>query len=118
MNLQNIISEIEKADPEVYNKLDTRRNAMKGFASFSGKLALAAIPVAFGSMFKKAYGGNTDAIGDVLTFALTLVYLESSFYNMGSGTPVLIPSDSIGSMGAIQEITKDENEHVTFLKAA
>ena len=118
MNLQNIISEIEKADPEVYNKLDTRRNAMKGFASFSGKLALAAIPVAFGSMFKKAYGGNTDAIGDVLNFALTLEYLESSFYNMGSTTPGLIPSDSLGSIGAFQEITKDENEHVAFLQAA
>ncbi len=42
MNLQNIISEIEKADPEVYDRLDTRRSAMKKFANLSGKVAVAA----------------------------------------------------------------------------
>ena len=75
MNLQNIISEIEKHDPEVLNKLDTRRKAMKEFASFSGKVALASIPFALGSMFKKAYGSPTspsDIIIDTLNFALTL----------------------------------------------
>ena len=44
MNLHNIISEIEKADPEIYDRLDTRRHVMKQFASVSGKIALATIP--------------------------------------------------------------------------
>jgi len=35
MNLQNFISEIEKKDPDVYDRLDTRRNAMKNFAKTS-----------------------------------------------------------------------------------
>lgn len=117
MNLQNIISELEKADPEVYARLDTRRSAMKNFASFSGKVGLASIPFALGSMFKKAYAGNTDAVGDVLNFALTLEYLESSFYNMGASANV-VPADNLGSKGAFAEITKDENEHVEFLKTA
>ena len=59
MNLQNILTEIEKKDPEVFEKLDSRRKVMKNFARLSGKVALASVPFAFGSMFKKAYGGNT-----------------------------------------------------------
>jgi hypothetical protein len=48
MNLQNILTEIEKTDPEVYDRLDTRRNVMKSFAKTSGKIALAALPFALG----------------------------------------------------------------------
>ena len=55
MNLKNIISEIEKVDPEVYDRLDTRRDAMKSFVKTSGKIALASIQFALGSMFQKAY---------------------------------------------------------------
>ena len=29
MNVKHILNEIEKVDPEVYQRLDTRRNAMK-----------------------------------------------------------------------------------------
>jgi hypothetical protein len=36
MNLQNIISEIEKVDPEVYDRMDSRRKVMHRF-SFIGK---------------------------------------------------------------------------------
>ena len=46
MNLQNIVTEIEKVDPEVYERLDTRRSAMKNFANLGGKIALAAVPLA------------------------------------------------------------------------
>ncbi len=70
MNLYNIIEQIEKADPEVYERLDGRRDAIKKFASFSGKAAVAAVPLALGSMFKKSYGqSGTQQILDVLNFA-------------------------------------------------
>ena len=57
MNLKHILSEIEKVDADVYEKLDSRRSALKNFTSFGGKVALAAVPIAFGSLFKKAYAG-------------------------------------------------------------
>ncbi|MEO5500526.1 MAG: ferritin-like domain-containing protein [Ginsengibacter sp.] len=118
MNLQNILSEIEKTDPEVYDRLDTRRGVMKNFAKTSGKVALAAIPFALGSMFQKAYGGPTaptDLILDTLNFALTLEYLESNFYikALASG---IIPAGA--EKNAIQVISDHETAHVNFLKTA
>lgn len=118
MNLQNILSEIEKTDPEVYDRLDTRRGVMKNFAKTSGKVALAAIPFALGSMFQKAYGSPTaptDLVIDTLNFALTLEYLESNFYikALASG---IIPAGA--EKAAIQVISDHETAHVNFLKTA
>lgn len=115
MNLQNIISEIEKVDPEVYEKLDTRRKVMKGFANLSGKLALAAIPVALGSMFTKAYGQTSTTVNDVLNFALTLEYLEAEFYTNIVGSPGYLTAPA-AAQGALTKIRNDENAHVAFLK--
>lgn len=116
MNLQNIISQIEETDPEVYQKLDTRRKVMKDFANFGGKVALASIPFAIGSMFKKAYGRNTDAVTDVLQFALTLEYLEAEFYTTGLAASGLSTSLSGTTRTAIQQISTHETAHVNFLK--
>ena len=116
MNLQNIISEIEKADPEVYDRLDTRRSAMKKFANVSGKVALASIPFALGSMFKAAYGQSGSTVNDVLNFALTLEYLEAEFYNNIVGS-VGYMTASAAAQGALSKIKDDENKHVAFLKS-
>ncbi len=90
MNLQNIFTEIEKVDPEVYERLDTRRKVMKSFANLSGKLALAAVPVALGSMLSKAYGQAVPTgVIDALKFALTLEQLEAAFYNAVVAAPGL-----------------------------
>ena len=51
MNILNIITEIEKIDPEVYDRLDQRRTMFKHFAGFGKKLATAAVPYAMGAIF-------------------------------------------------------------------
>lgn len=120
MNLQNIISEIEKVDPEVYDRLDTRRKAMKKFANLSGKVALASLPIAFGSMLTTAYGRTSslnDLVTDTLNFALTLEYLEAEFYNKIVGSPGLLTA-SAADQAAFAKIKADENAHVAFLKGA
>jgi hypothetical protein len=116
MNLYNIISEIEKADPEVYNRLDSRRKVISGFTKMSGKIALATVPLAFGSMFQKAYGQTTASVTDVLQFALTLEYLEAEFYTKAVAAPGLLPAGA--ATGAITTIRDHEVAHVEFLKTA
>ncbi|MEP6746338.1 MAG: ferritin-like domain-containing protein [Bacteroidota bacterium] len=119
MNIQNIIKEIEKVDPEVYGKLDTRRTAMRSFANISGKIALAAVPLALGSMFQKAYAGPTgtlDTVVDILNYALTLEYLEAEFYADAIAASGLIPAGD--TLTGIKLIAKHEAEHVAFLKTA
>ena len=68
MNIFNVIKEIEKVDPEVFERLDPRRNVFKHFAGFGKKLAATAVPLAFGSMLNKAYAqtGSNTAIVEVL----------------------------------------------------
>jgi hypothetical protein len=118
MNLLNIIEEIENVDPEVYGKLSQRRDVIKNITSFGSKVAIAALPFAVGTMFKKAYAADSTApsVIDILNYALTLEYLESAFYNAGTakGT-ALIPAAA--ATNYFNQVTTDENNHVTFLKS-
>ncbi len=116
MNLHNIFSEIEKVDPEVYERMDTRRSAMKQFVSYSGKVAVAAMPMIIGSMFKKAYGQTPADVTNTLKFALTLEYLESAFY-VGALNGTATTGQSMAAIGAIQKISSHEAAHVAFLKS-
>ncbi|MGF6845545.1 hypothetical protein QFZ51_000780 [Chitinophaga sp. W3I9] len=116
MDLFNIFKEIEKIDPDVYDRLDSRRNAMKQFTNISGKIALAAIPFALGSMFNKTYAQSTGtSVADVLKYALTLEYLEEAFYVKGVATPGLIPTAA--ATAALTTIRNHETAHVIFLKS-
>jgi len=112
MNLFDIIDEIEKVDPEIHERLSPRRSAIKNITSFGSKVAVAALPFALGSMFKKAYGAAPANVVEVLNFALTLEYLEAEFYNTGTAKGV-IPAVNAAYLAGI---TRDENNHVTFLK--
>lgn len=112
MNLLNIFNQIEKTDPEIYERLDDRRAVMHRFKNIGGKLALTAIPAALGGMLNKAYGQTPAGITDILNFALTLEYLESDFYNMAVAKPSLINASETSSFALIKQ---HEAAHVSFL---
>ena len=120
MNFNHVFNEIEKVDPEVYERLDTRRHAMKEFSGIAGKLTLAALPLAMASMFKKAYGQTTTGIYGVLNYALRLEFLEDAFYKaaLAANTGGSLDFPSAAALGAIQTIGAHETAHVNLLKGA
>jgi len=108
-------------DPEITERLVSRRDALRHGASTSkmvvAGLALASVPIALAALAKDAFAASPlpQDIIDVLNFALTLEYLESSFYNVGVGTNGLIPASDIN---VFKQIQKHENAHVAYLLAA
>ncbi|RFZ95575.1 ferritin-like domain-containing protein [Mucilaginibacter conchicola] len=113
MNVFNIIEEIEKVDPEVYERLNPRRAAIKNITSFGSKVAAAALPFALGTMFKKAYGQSSSTVLDVLNYALTLEHLEAAFYTQGLAKAGLVPAANTSYLALIK---RDEVAHVKFLQ--
>jgi len=115
MNFFQIISEIEKVDPEVYDRLDSRRAIFKNMSGLGQKLAAAAVPLAVGAIFNKVYAQTPVGAGvnDVLNFALKLEYLESYFYNARTTVTGLSATNS----AALTLISTDEANHVSFLRS-
>jgi hypothetical protein len=116
MNFQNILSEIEKIDPDMYERTSDRRDTFKSFGDIGKKFTLAALPFALGAIFQKAYGQTTTGVVGVLNFALQLEYIESNFYIKGVATPGLIPAGA--ALTALSLIRDHENAHVNFLRTA
>ncbi len=116
MDLLNIIEEIEKVDPDFQDKISPRRAAIKNITSFGSKVAVAALPFALGSLFKKAYAQQSStAVVAILNYALTLEFLESYFYNTGMNTAAITSGLSATELPGLQLITTDESNHVKFL---
>ena len=115
MNFFQIISEIEKVDPEVYGRLDSRRSVFKHMTGLGQKLTAAAVPLAVGAIFNKVYAQTPVGAGvnDVLNFALKLEYLESYFYNNRTTVTGLSTLNS----AALTLIATDESNHVSFLRS-
>lgn len=119
MNIFQIISEIEKVDPEVYDRLDSRRSIFKHMSGLGQKLTAAAVPLAVGAIFNKVYAQTPMGAGvnDVLNFALSLEYLERYFYDRGQTTAALQSAFSTNNRAALDLIRVDETNHVTFLRS-
>ena len=120
MDLLNIIEEIEKVDPEFQEKISPRRAAIKNITSFGSKVAVAAMPFALGSLFKKAYAQqSTSTIVGVLNYALQLEFLEANFYNAGltsASFAAMKTGLSASELAGLTLIQTDENNHVKFLQ--
>lgn len=111
MNFSNILNEIQKADPEVFERTSQRRSILKNFGT---KVALASLPLAIGSLLNKAYGKNTDALTDTLSRLLSFEYFEDAVYKKALSTTGLIPDSA---KAGFVKIAADEAAHVAFLTA-
>jgi hypothetical protein len=113
MNLQNIISEIEKVDGEVFDRLAhvSRRGL---FSTLTKKTVAVAAPAVMASMFTKAYGNHIPAnVADVFNFALALEHLEYRFYDIANNL-TMIPS---AYKEAFEIIRRHEQVHVKLLQS-
>lgn len=119
MDLFQIITDIEKVDPEVYERFDPRRRVFQHFGTMGKRLTAAVLPGVFAGLFSRAYGqaGTLPAaIADVLNLALKLEYLEKYFYQTALTSVTNFPNND--ARQAIQIILNDENGHIATLRGA
>lgn len=114
MNFLQILDDIAQVDPEVYDRLDSRRAIFKNMAGLGQKLSAAALPLAVGAIFNKAYAQTPVGAGvnEVLNFALRLEYFESYFYQARTAAVGF----SAANAAALTVIATDEANHVSFLR--
>lgn len=121
MNFFQIIEEIEKVDPEVYDRLDSRRAVFNSLRGIGQKLTLATAPLALSALFSKAYGQTSAlpaAVKAVLEFALGLEDLEYQFYTQALASTGLTATLTGDARKAITTIQAHELAHKNFLRTA
>jgi Ferritin-like domain len=118
------IAETHAAAQEALDSGDTRisflrKGALAGGAALSGGAILGALlpGTALAASSQKGRPPASFGKGDIgiLNYALTLEYLESSFYN--AATKNNVASGDKQLMAFLKTATTDENAHVKFLKA-
>lgn len=105
-------------DPELIDRVVSRRDAVARSGKLAGALAIASLPVAFGLFARKAYAQGTlpADIVEVLNFALTLEYLEDEFYRLGLEADTAGDLDLADTRTVFEQISKHEAAHVALLQ--
>jgi hypothetical protein len=116
-------------DPEIHEKLVSRRDAILQGASVSGRvaagLAMASVPVALAALSKDVFAQTAADVTAVLNFALQLEIFENEFYKAVLGTSSSSAQNAAfatvrsqapaTAVAALQQIQKHEAAHVAFL---
>ena len=119
-------------DPEITDRLVTRREAIRKGASVSSVvaagLAMGSVPVALAALSRDVFAQTPSDILDVLRFAFILENLENEFYKAVLGTSALAAQNNAfapvralipdAAKQTLQQIQKHEQQHTDFLKAA
>src|SRR5215211_7613402 len=122
---------LDGIDPELMDRLVSRRQAIKKGATISSLVAaglrLGTIPAALAVLAKDVGAQTTADIVDALKFAFILENLENEFYKAVLGTSAVAAQNTAfapvralvpdAAKQALQQIQKHEQQHVAFLKA-
>lgn len=99
-----------------FSETKTRRESIFNIGQSGKTILSAALPLGvLAAVATPAKAGTTSTatVIDVLNFALTLEYLEASFYNQGI-TAGVVPNADIA---VFNQIRQHENDHVSFLQS-
>ncbi|MBA3317224.1 MAG: ferritin-like domain-containing protein, partial [Gemmatimonadales bacterium] len=102
-------------DTKSLDRLATRRETVLAGGRVAAALAISAVPLGLAAITKEAHAASAlpGPVVRVLNFALTLEYLEASFYNWGIRQGVIPGGKDLRIFRTIQD---HENAHVAFLK--
>lgn len=115
MNFLNIINQLAEVDPDVLDRLDSRRAIFSSLGTVAKRSAMAAAPALLASVFQKAYAGtNAGDPVEVFNYALTLELLEADFYNKMKAS-AFFATATTAQQAAINQISKHETAHVNLL---
>lgn len=122
---------LDAIDPEITERLVSRRDAIREGAGMSSRLAaglaLGSVPVALAALSRETFAQTPADILDVLKFAFILENLENEFYRAVLGTSAVAAQNNAfaavralipdAAKQAFQQIQKHEQQHVDFLKS-